>query len=54
MAKANTNGGREQTHDFHMRVSSAVLAVLDKKRRKQKDMPSRAEMIRRLIMENEK
>ena len=42
---------REHDHDFHMRLSAAVLAALDKIRRKEKDMPSRAEVIRRLILE---
>ena len=42
---------REQDHDFHMRVSAAVLAALDKIRRKETDMPSRAEMVRRLVLE---
>lgn len=42
---------REQAHDFHMRLSAAVLTALDRLRRKEEDMPSRAEMIRRLILE---
>ena len=44
----------KQDHDFHMRLSEQALAVLDKRRRREEDMPSRAEMIRRLILKDEK
>jgi hypothetical protein len=45
----DTTQAREQDHDFHMRASAEFLAALDKLRRKEKDLPSRAEMLRRLV-----
>jgi len=52
MKKANT--ARKQNHDFHLRLSEQVLSTLDKRRRREEDMPSRAEMIRRLILKDDK
>lgn len=40
---------REKTHPFQMRVSPEWLSVIDEWRRKQPDLPSRAEAIRRLV-----
>jgi len=39
----------EKTERFEMRVASAFLAAIDEWRRKQPDLPSRAEAIRRLV-----
>ncbi len=39
----------EKDQNFHMRASAAMLSALDKLRKKEPDLPSRAEMIRRLI-----
>jgi hypothetical protein len=39
----------EKTRPFQMRVSPEWLAILDDWRRKQSDLPSRAEAIRRLV-----
>jgi hypothetical protein len=36
-------------HQFQMRVSAEFLKILDEWRRKQPDLPSRAEAIRRLV-----
>jgi hypothetical protein len=41
--------GMEKDQNFHMRASVATLAALDRLRKKEADLPSRAEMIRRLI-----
>lgn len=38
-----------KTHPFQMRVSPEWLALIDEWRRQQKDLPSRAEAIRRLV-----
>jgi hypothetical protein len=43
--------GRIQGRLFQMRVSDAFLQVLDRWRSKQPDGPSRAEAIRRLVMD---
>jgi hypothetical protein len=40
---------QEQTERFQMRVSPAFLRLVDDWRRKQPDLPSRAEAIRRLV-----
>jgi hypothetical protein len=40
---------QQQDQNFHMRASAEFLAALDKLRRKEKDLPSRAEMLRRLV-----
>lgn len=39
----------EQSERFQMRVSPAFLRLVDDWRRKQPDLPSRAEAIRRLV-----
>jgi hypothetical protein len=39
----------EQTERFQMRVSPTFLRLIDEWRRKQSDLPSRAEAIRRLV-----
>lgn len=39
----------EKTHPFQMRVAPSWLAIIDKWRRTQEDLPSRAESIRRLV-----
>ena len=39
----------EQTERFQMRVSPTFLRLVDDWRRKQPDLPSRAEAIRRLV-----
>jgi len=39
----------EQTERFQMRVSPSFLRLIDDWRRKQPDLPSRAEAIRRLV-----
>jgi hypothetical protein len=39
----------EQTERFQMRVSPSFLRLIDEWRRKQPDLPSRAEAIRRLV-----
>jgi hypothetical protein len=39
----------EKNHPFQMRVSADWLATIDDWRRKQPDIPSRAEAIRRLV-----
>ena len=39
----------EQTERFQMRVSPSFLRLVDEWRRKQPDLPSRAEAIRRLV-----
>jgi hypothetical protein len=39
----------EQTERFQMRVSPSFLRLVDDWRRKQSDLPSRAEAIRRLV-----
>jgi hypothetical protein len=39
----------EQTERFQMRVSPSFLRLVDDWRRKQADLPSRAEAIRRLV-----
>jgi hypothetical protein len=39
----------EQTERFQMRVSPSFLKIIDEWRRKQLDLPSRAEAIRRLV-----
>jgi hypothetical protein len=41
--------GEEQTERFQMRVSPSFLRLIDEWRRKQPDLPSRAEAIRRLV-----
>jgi hypothetical protein len=41
--------GRIQDRPFQMRVSEEFLRTLDDWRRKQPDLPSRAESIRRLV-----
>jgi hypothetical protein len=41
--------GRIQDHPFQMRVSADFLKRLDHWRRKQKDQPSRAAAVRRLV-----
>jgi len=41
----------EKTERFEMRVSSSFLKGIDEWRRKQKDLPSRAESIRRLVQQ---
>lgn len=40
---------REQTERFQMRVSKGFFRTVDDWRRKQPDMPSRAEAIRRMV-----
>lgn len=35
--------------DFHMRISPPDLAILDRRRKREPDLPTRAEMMRRLI-----
>jgi hypothetical protein len=39
----------EQTERFQMRASPTFLRLIDEWRRKQPDLPSRAEAIRRLV-----
>jgi len=39
----------EQSERFQMRVSPSFLRTIDEWRRKQPDLPSRAEAIRRLV-----
>jgi hypothetical protein len=39
----------EKTERFEMRVPTAFLKVVDDWRRKQPDLPSRAEAVRRLV-----
>jgi len=39
----------EQTERFQMRVSPSFLRMVDEWRRRQPDLPSRAEAIRRLV-----
>jgi hypothetical protein len=39
----------EQSERFQMRVSPSFLRLIDEWRRKQPDLPSRAEAIRRLV-----
>jgi hypothetical protein len=39
----------EQSERFQMRVSPSFLRLVDEWRRKQPDLPSRAEAIRRLV-----
>jgi hypothetical protein len=39
----------EQSERFQMRVSPSFLKAIDEWRRKQSDIPSRAEAIRRLV-----
>jgi hypothetical protein len=39
----------EKTERFEMRVASTFLQAVDNWRRKQEDLPSRAEAIRRLV-----
>ena len=39
----------EQTERFQMRVSPSFIRLIDDWRRKQADLPSRAEAIRRLV-----
>jgi uncharacterized protein len=39
----------EQTERFQMRVSKGFFAMVDEWRRKQADIPSRTEAIRRLV-----
>jgi hypothetical protein len=39
----------EQTERFQMRVSPSFLRLIDDWRRRQPDLPSRAEAIRRLV-----
>jgi hypothetical protein len=39
----------EQTERFQMRVSPSFLRLIDEWRRRQPDLPSRAEAIRRLV-----
>ena len=41
--------GDHQDRPFQMRVSEDFLRVVDEWRRRQKDLPSRAEAIRRLV-----
>ena len=41
--------GRVQDRPFQMRVTEDFLRVIDDWRRKQPDLPSRAEAIRRLV-----
>jgi hypothetical protein len=41
--------GREQDKPFQMRVSERFLRLVDDWRRRQSDLPSRAEAIRRLV-----
>jgi hypothetical protein len=43
---------REKNHPFQMRVSPEWLDIIDNWRRKQADIPSRAESIRRLVSES--
>jgi hypothetical protein len=38
-----------KSHTFQMRVTNEWLAIIDDWRRKQDDLPSRAEAIRRLV-----
>ncbi|MFD2235463.1 hypothetical protein [Phaeospirillum tilakii] len=40
----------EKTDKFNMRVSPAFLGLIDEWRRRQPDIPSRAEAIRRLVV----
>ncbi|MCI4590820.1 hypothetical protein MOK15_14275 [Sphingobium sp. BYY-5] len=40
---------RDKNHPFQMRVSAEWLAIIDDWRRKQQDIPSRAEAIRQLV-----
>ena len=42
---------REPTERFEMRMSASDLAALDRLRKGEDDLPSRAEMIRRLIVD---
>lgn len=41
--------GRTQDTHFHMRVNDEFLRGIDDWRRKQEDLPNRAEAIRRLV-----
>jgi len=41
--------GMAQDAQIAVRISTALLAALDELRRKEKDLPSRAEMLRRLV-----
>jgi Arc/MetJ-type ribon-helix-helix transcriptional regulator len=43
--------GRVQDRPFQMRVTEEFLRTIDEWRRKQPDLPSRAEAIRRLVGE---
>jgi hypothetical protein len=45
---------REQSQEFHFRVSPKIMATLDKIRRREPDLPSRAEMLRRLVLKEAK
>ncbi len=44
------DGDDGNTLHFHMRISAEILAALDEIRRREPDLPSRAKMLRRLIM----
>lgn len=43
-----------QDQQIAVRISEELLSALDELRRKEKDLPSRAEMIRRLIEKGSK
>jgi metal-responsive CopG/Arc/MetJ family transcriptional regulator len=43
----------EQTEILHMRVSSTIMRKLDGLRKREDDLPSRSEMVRRLIERGE-
>lgn len=41
----------QKTERFEMRMSAAEIAALDRLRRAENDLPSKADMVRRLILE---
>lgn len=41
----------QKTERFEMRMSAAEFAALDRLRRAENDLPSKADMVRRLILE---
>ena len=49
MAKEKTDWEFEKTQRFELRIPSGFFKGIDDWRRKQEDLPSRAEAIRRLV-----
>jgi hypothetical protein len=50
MAEKKDDEWLEMTQRFELRISPSLLSVVDDWRRKQQDLPTRAEAVRRMVL----